>query len=531
MQAIHRLDQGIELRFDDTEWTAPGAAATCMWPAKVGATGASALVAGRALASGVARCATPLTFERTPAARSRAQPAHESPVVRVPLQIDEDAALLVEAEGFVSWQFPDGVEPAGAAARLRHPGAMREARFTLAEPGRAWVRPASGAWSVDSVDATVLTFLARGAAGGVVRKLEHAQREGPVVVNDVTDAARWEQPDAFPFVRASRNAATPILLFLHGTLSTVRGAFGELTATAWGQSFLEAARRNYAATWGWDHRTLAHTPRQNAEALCAALQALTLARPPAIDIVCHGRGALVARSLVEEVLPGKAWRPAVRRVIFVGGTNAGTPLACPEHWRTFIDLHTNLALAMGGALEHAGAPALPFAVEEAIDGVVDLVAHLLRAGLEDDAAPGLAAVDPQSAFVRSINALAARAPAADACEYYAIASSFEPRAGEAPEPPEFPRRLRLMLARGYVDELMRQVPNDLMVDVPSMTASGIPSCEPREVLDFGFNAAVYHTNYFLQRASADAIARWLGLAAPEAPPATERARETQATHA
>jgi hypothetical protein len=50
-----------------------------------------------------------------------------------------------------------------------------------------------------------------------------------------------------------------------------------------------------------------------------------------------------------------------------------------------------------------------------------------------------------------------------------------------------------------------------------MTAINRPAREVRDVLDFGTNAAVYHTSYFRQRETAESIARWLGLAGDMAP--------------
>jgi hypothetical protein len=49
-----------------------------------------------------------------------------------------------------------------------------------------------------------------------------------------------------------------------------------------------------------------------------------------------------------------------------------------------------------------------------------------------------------------------------------------------------------------------------------MSAINLPAHEVKEMHDFGSNPLVYHTNYFLQAATSEAIARWLGLRAPGA---------------
>jgi hypothetical protein len=274
--------------------------------------------------------------------------------------------------------------------------------------------------------------------------------------------------------------------------------------------------RQYGAVWGWDHRTLAVDPAANARKLFEALAALTLARPPLLDIVCHSRGALVARHLVEEILPAKTWRPEVGRVVFVGAANAGTQLARPANWRALVDLVTNLALAGQAALDALGAAQVAAAAATVVDSVAEFVGALAEAGLEGDVAPGLAALDPDGAFVRHIDrAAAAGAKAAwGHCDF--LESDFEAEIVDeaAHRPAEFPRRLALLLANGLVDGLMRGAPNDLVVDVASMTAGRPGACEARDLFDFGRNARVYHTNYLLQPETIAALARWLAIAVP-----------------
>jgi len=526
VEAFLRFEQGIEVRFDDTQWQVPAVpmhARDAEPPPVSPASAPTKWIAQRLLAQGLARSATRVPLERAPGARAHALDRTVAPVVRVPLAAGEHAVLLVESERVVAWQLPGTVEEASAGARAHSASAVREAVFVLVEPGRAAVAHAThrehalfGGWLVGALEATILKLVARRAGSSLVSALEGARREGPVVVNDASDPGHWEEAAAFPFVAAPREGPARILLFVHGAFSSVKAGFGTLCATQPGRDLLAGAMRQYGAVWGWDHRTLTIDPAANARRLFEALASLTLARPPLVDIVCHSRGALVARYLIEEVLPTKTWRPLVGRVVFVGGANAGTQLARPANWRALVDLVTNLALAGQATLAGLGAPQVAAVAATLIDRVAEFVGALAEAGLEGSVAPGLAALDPDGAFVRDMD----RAPAAGAppawrdCDF--IESDFQPEIVDESthRPAEFPRRLALLLANGFVDELMHGTANDLVVDVPSMVAVRPGACEEKDRLDFGRNPFVYHTNYLLQPQTLAALARWLARGAP-----------------
>ena len=91
----------------------------------------------------------------------------------------------------------------------------------------------------------------------------------------------------------------PILVFLHGTMSSVLGSFGDLWSTAAddaGQA-AAAARRTIAARYGddvyaFEHRSLTESPIQNALALVAELPV-----GAQLHLVSHSRGGLVGELL------------------------------------------------------------------------------------------------------------------------------------------------------------------------------------------------------------------------------------------
>ena len=94
-------------------------------------------------------------------------------------------------------------------------------------------------------------------------------------------------------------ADRPLLVFLHGTMSSVRGSFGDLwaaTADDAGQA-AAAARESIAARYGnnvfaFEHRTLTESPIRNALQLVQQL-------PPGaqLHLVSHSRGGLVGELL------------------------------------------------------------------------------------------------------------------------------------------------------------------------------------------------------------------------------------------
>jgi hypothetical protein len=528
MEIRHTADASITLTFDEGVWETGSAPDARAVPLGGGMGGAPMPVAGSAnpdfawLLRQFAADPTVATRElpelvRRAGASARALDATVAPTLTVELAPDESAALLVECDGVVAWQFPE--DDQSAAPRAGGGVPARQVRFTVQAPGAASAASAQqrnvfADWILDRVRAVVLKFATSSVAGVLVAVLEKDKRTGPVVLLAGAQATEWEKPGDFSAVSLP-DADPRILLFLHGTFSSTAGGFGDLVATRWGQALLQEAGEKYHAMLGFDHRTLSVEPSDNARKLYEALRTLRSQQPPTIDIVCHSRGALVARWLIENILPTASWQPKIGKVIFVGATNAGTELARPENWHALLDVLTNLALASRRALAFIGAPQAGFAAGELVQGIGDFVRYLVDAAVADKRAPGLAAMNPDGEFVAEINLVEAGAPTPADAQYYAVTSNFRPALVDAEqhEPKEFPRRLALMLANGFIGALMKKAGNDLVVNVGSMSAIDPAAGQyVKGVQDFGTNPLVYHTNYFLQPETVDAVAGWLGLA-------------------
>ncbi len=140
------------------------------------------------------------------------------------------------------------------------------------------------------------------------------------------------------------------LLILHDTVShsshlledfATRVAHG-LGESPEDETLLNWMFRRYRAVMAYDHWTLSKSPERNAEDLIKLMpkicrNSLGQKVPLELDVICHGRGGLVARVLAE--LADRDFN--INRVVFVGTPHAGTGLAIPGRWGSMADLLVN----------------------------------------------------------------------------------------------------------------------------------------------------------------------------------------------
>jgi hypothetical protein len=478
--------------------------------------------------------------------------------VRIDLELpeDHDAVVLLEQDGFFSWRLPTGRDKASrasqagrAAQAASHPRAetpqaaaghtevpgSRVVRFEIEVQPVASTR--QGARTVvGRVRAHVLTFAAGLGPGAVMSFLERSTHPGLVLVSG-QDVRSWQRVDNLAeVVTLPGDRPAKILLLVHGTFSNTVGSFGMLTATAEGQRLLKSAAGSYDAVIGFDHRTLSRDPLENAIDLQARLDPGHLAFTPTIDIISYSRGALVARSLIEYLLPSSTTSLDIGRVVFVAGTNAGTKLADPDNWDDFLDLYTNVAAAAARSVERlAGRSPADEIFRGLVTGIGPFVRFLVLVSAKHRLLPGLAAMEPDGPFITAINRTQPGQPVAGT-PWYVVSSDFEVdvaddlpkptvlpaadlQAGLPAEPQaglpaellaDLPRELALRLADGLADRLMGTA-NDLVVDTPSMRSVDLPSGGGfiKETLSFGTNPVVHHLNYFTQPRVCDALRNWL----------------------
>ncbi|MGV8991223.1 MAG: esterase/lipase family protein [Thiobacillus sp.] len=281
----------------------------------------------------------------------------------------------------------------------------------------------------------------------------------------------------------ARLAGARALLFIHGTFSTAHSAFSQITDAG----FAELHRRYGGRVFAFNHFSLSHDPRRNIEWLLAQMPA---GQSLEVDVVCHSRGGLVARTLAQ--------RPSafgldtstvkVRRVVFVGVPNNGTPLTHPDHMVQMLDRYTTaLNLFPTGVVTET---------LEAILTVVKVVGHGALKGLG-----GLAAMRPDGSFMNTLNA-----GQEGGASYYAIAADFEP----------VDQGLKALLtgkvADAVLDRVFEAVPNDLVVPEPGVYGlNGSPAfpIEESRCLQVPDDAGIIHTTLFSYPPVMDRLRDWL----------------------
>jgi hypothetical protein len=266
------------------------------------------------------------------------------------------------------------------------------------------------------------------------------------------------------------------LLLVHGTFSQSHAAFGGLS-----REFVESLHRAYEGrVFAFDHFTLSHDPKQNVNRL---LDLLPDDIDLDLDIICHSRGGLVSRMLVEkqgELMLGSR-RIRVGKIVFVGSPNAGTILADANHMNDLIDTYTNLI----NFLPDTGMITI-------LNGVITVAKQIAVGALKG--LRGLQSMRPDGEFAKWLNV----GPRGET-RYYALASDFTPRESG--------------LRQLVMDRLMDRVftgSNDLVVPtegVFSDNGSKYFPIDQRYV--FGASDGVAHTGFFTNRGTCEKILEWL----------------------
>jgi hypothetical protein len=280
-----------------------------------------------------------------------------------------------------------------------------------------------------------------------------------------------------------RLAAGPSLLFIHGTFSTAHSAFAEISD----DTFAELHHRYGGRVFAFNHYTLSHDPRRNVEWLLAQLPRNLRLQ---LDIVCHSRGGLVARTLAQQPsafgLDTAALR--VRRVVFAGVPNNGTALTHPDHMVRMLDRYTTaLNLFPTGVVTET---------LEVILTALKVLGHGALRGLD-----GLAAMRPGGSFLATLNG-----GHEDGSGYHAIAADFEPTdAG-------LKALLTGKVADAVMDRVFSDVPNDLVVPQPGVhggngnPAFPIPADRCHLV---PLDAGIIHTTLFSHPPAQARLRDWL----------------------
>ena len=195
------------------------------------------------------------------------------------------------------------------------------------------------------------------------------------------------------------------------------------------------------------------------------------------------------------------------KIVFVGGVNRGTELADSDNWNRLLNLYTTLVAA--------GAQLLPerlaaIVTAEAIKGLGALAKAWISYAVEANGVPGVAAMMPESDFVKRLNETQVGQPRPGTTLWYVLGSDFEPNLGGA----GLKEGVLTWLADSGVDRLMGRS-NDLVVNTDSMGAIDVAVGTVSGFVedDHFYDPAdgVYHTAYFNQDPTAKLLAKWLSL--------------------
>ena len=407
--------------------------------------------------------------------------------VPVPPPDHEQAVLSVNEHGVTTWSF---------APRAARGGATRDGgarTFVVPRPPAAPGPEGAGGpdrgpgGAIVRQVLKVVTFPIGVAAGKVANSFleqweEQHLRYGvrDYLPDTYTGAAPYFDGDPARWTQLSKGRT---LLMVHGTFSRAQGAFGALPA----QRMAELNRMYEGRVIAFDHHTISDSPKENIERLVSIIPAGTSLD---VDIVCHSRGGLVARSLTEWEgdFPGNR-DIRVHRTALVGTVNNGTILADVEHWNDLIDMLSTLINTVGIGIPEPFSLVLSFAQDIAEAGYPQL--------------RGLHSMVPGGPFLKDLNRRTPRLS-----NYLAIASNYEPT----------DRNLRAFLNDAIKDLIFEDNENDAMVRVDSVIGTNgkdeFKKVADTELLDA--KQGIEHSQYFGNDAVGRRITSWLeaGLAVP-----------------
>src|SRR5829696_7839932 len=188
-------------------------------------------------------------------------------------------------------------------------------------------------WVVQKVVVPLAGDIVGAAGEHVVRRWERARR--PTVM-------RFFTPGSYRTAKVEPaepgDVAGRVLVLLHGLNAQSHDQNG---LAAMSVELVEELNRRYDHVVAFDHPTLTTSPAENARALGEWLRASRAGR---VDLLCHSRGGLVARGLLES--PGGDPGVEVGSVIFVGTPHRGTPLASSAHLGGLVDRLLTLAMVV-----------------------------------------------------------------------------------------------------------------------------------------------------------------------------------------
>ena len=467
-------------------------------------------------------------------ALTHSSPATDAVNVTVPAPTPGYNSLLLvhDSTGALSWHKPDGVT--GSSATVQLPPGPPVAEGTSASAPTVSFTVSASRFTTGNEQVGLLSRIA-----GLVEHFRfHPTLEGASKLLSVVEYpvehlvgklgsdwfAQWENnkhPSVIRWFPPEGNlsvgeplsptnwhqlAEGPTLLFIHGIFSSCKSGFAGIgdDNTTWP----ELRKRYGNRIIGFDHPTASVDPAANAAWFLGQIPNVDLK----LDIVCHSRGGLVARSIADQA---PQWGQAnsqtlsVDRIVFAATPNGGSQITVADNWVALINRISSVFTLPAKVL-----PAPADVISEILAGLLEVL-KIVGVGVALDL-PGLEAMSPGSTFLQNLG----RAASVPLPAYYAASADFEPG-------PVLANLFNHLDDEGRVvdTEIFDHVHNDIAVPTdgvwnpanPDGLASslaadaipGFPIDDPARRLNIGPGSVYWHCGYFGDPAMRAALLAWL----------------------
>jgi hypothetical protein len=311
--------------------------------------------------------------------------------------------------------------------------------------------------------------------------------EGNLSVGEPLSPTNWHQL-----------AEGPTLLFIHGIFSSCEAGFAGIGHDD--STWPELRRRYGNRIIGFDHPTGSVGPADNAKWFLDQIPNVGLD----LDIVCHSRGGLVARSIVVQAAQ-RGMPVTIRRIVFAATPNGGSQITMTEKWEGMVNRISSVLTLPAKVL-----PAPADAISGVLAGLLEVL-KIVAVGVALEL-PGLEAMTPGSPFLQGLAQATNVTP-----QYFAAAADFEPG-------PVLANLFNRLDDEGRVvdSEIFDGIHNDIAVptegvwnpasltgpDSPATPIPGFP-IDPARRLVIGPGSVYWHCDYFDDPAMRAALLQWL----------------------
>lgn len=249
-----------------------------------------------------------------------------------------------------------------------------------------------------------------------------ANRRAPGIYRCVLNTGRFALEDVGS---AGWRAEKPFLLFIHGTLSSTWGSFGDLWSVARAAE-LDALRRAYGdRVLAFEHEYLTKSPIDNTRDLVKQLNRV-LPDQAAVHLVTHSRGGLVGEMLCRGTSGDGGAAPFLPEELALADIDDRhketlkslkaldaelrvkrfrverfVRVACPALGTTLASGRLDRWLSVVGTVGSAALPGTPLA--DAFSDIGDFIAAAVQERTDPETLPGLEAMMPESAFIKLVN--------------------------------------------------------------------------------------------------------------------------------